>query len=176
VKERLQIAGCAVAVLLLQELANLLSPVWARPDLVLALALALGLRKRATESLCFAFGIGYVVDALSAAPLGLHALLRGTACAATRLFDRSLYLRAPLPWALFVAGYALADAFGVAGVLRLATDGSGPPWLDVLARAPGGALLTAIAAVPLFVLLQRIHEGGGRDEGLGLLLGSPPRS
>ncbi len=173
--ERLQIAGYAIAVLLLQELANLVSPVWARPDLVLAFALALGLRSRGTESLLVAFGIGYTVDVLSAAPLGLHALLCGTACAATRIFDQSLYLRASLPWALFVAGYATADAFALAAVLRWATGGLGIPWLDVFARAPGSAVGTAIVSIPLFVLLQRVSDGGGREEGLALLIGRPPR-
>jgi rod shape-determining protein MreD len=176
VKERLQIAGYAVAVLLLQELANLLSPTWARPDLVLAFALALGLRRRGTESLLFAFGIGYAVDALSAAPLGLHALLRGTACAATRAFDRSLYLRAPLPWATFVLGYALVDALGVALVLRVASPEAELSWLEVVTRAPGGALLTAIAAAPLLGLVQRISSDAGRDEGRTLLVGPPPRA
>jgi rod shape-determining protein MreD len=175
-KERLQVLGLGLGLLLLQQLVNLASPVWARPDLVLAFALVLGLRARGTESLVLAFGVGYAVDVLSAAPLGLHALLRGTACAATRLFDRHLYLRAPLPWALFVAGYAVADAFGVALVLRSATDGPGLPWLDVIARAPLGALVTAIAAAPLLLLLQRIQSDAGRDEGLALLIGPPPRS
>ncbi len=175
-KERLQILGFGVALLLLQQLASHVSPAWARPDLVLAFALTLGLRRRQTESLVVAFGIGYAVDVLSAAPLGLHALLRGTACLATRLFDGSLYLRAPLPWALFVGGYAVVDAFAVAAVLRFATAGPGLPWLEVAMRAPGGALVTAILAAPLFVLLQRVQEGGGRDEGLALLIGPRPRA
>jgi rod shape-determining protein MreD len=176
VKERLQIVGLGVALLLLQQLANLVAPVWLRPDLVLAFALALGLRARATESLVLGFGIGYVVDVLSAAPLGLHALLRGTACVGTRIFDRSLYLRAPLPWALFVFGYALADAVGVALVLRFATTGAELPWLEVLLRAPGCALTTAIAAAPLLGLVLRISSDTGREEGLVLLVGPGRRA
>jgi rod shape-determining protein MreD len=174
-KERLQLLLLGVLLLLAQQLVGWVFPAWARPDLVLCLALALGLRARATEALVFAFALGYAVDVFSAAPFGLHALLRGTACVATRLFDSRLYLRAPLPWALFVAGYALADGVAVGLALDLAPDGVPRPWLDVIWQAPGSALLSALAAAPLFRIQSRIDSEAARDERMGVLVGPGSR-
>ena len=68
-----------------------------QPDLILIFALAMGLRGGGLQGLILAFGAGFVLDVLSVSPLGLYALLCGTACAATRLFDKALYLRAAGP-------------------------------------------------------------------------------
>ncbi len=159
-KSRLQLIGTAFGLLAVQQALTMISPDWARPDVILAFALALGLRARGTEALVLAFATGYAVDALSAAPLGLHALLCGTGAALTRLADRALYLRAPLPWAIYVTGYGLANAVA----LQMLLGAAGLPWADVLLRAPGGCLLTALLAVPLFLLLQRIEGDGVREE------------
>ncbi len=175
-KERLQLVSLGVALLLGQQLVGWIFPAWARPDLVLCLALGLGLRARATEALVLAFGLGYAVDVFSAAPFGLHALLRGTACVATRLLDSRLYLRAPLPWALFVAGYALADGVAVGMALDLAPEGVPRPWSDVLWQAPGSALLSALAGAALYRVLARIDSDVVRDERIGVLVGPGSRA
>ncbi len=156
-----KLLGTALALLLAQQLSNLITPEWARPDLVLAFALALGLRERATEALVLAFVAGFAVDVLSAAPLGLHALLRGTACVATRFADRALYLRAPLPWAIYACGYVVLDALLLVGLMRAFSAGPGVDLAAVALFVPGAALAMALVAAPLYLWMERI--GGGSD-------------
>ena len=172
-KSRAKLLGTAVALLLAQQLTNLITPEWARPDLVLAFALALGLQARASEALVLAFVAGYAVDALSAAPLGLHALLRGTACFATRFAERALYLRAPLPWAIYAGAYVVVDALLVVGILEAFTAQGAPGLGGVALHAPGAAVATALAAAPLYVWMERAAETG--DEGSWPSLARPGR-
>lgn len=160
-KPRAKLFGTLLALLMAQQLANLIAPEWARPDLVLAFALALGLRERATEALVLAFVVGFAVDALSAAPLGLHSLLRGTACLATRFADRALYLRAPLPWAIYVGAYVVLDAALLVGLMRAFSAGPGVGLAAVAPYVPGAAVVTALLAAPLYLWMERI--GGGLD-------------
>ncbi len=160
-KVRAKLFGTALALLLAQQLSNLIAPEWARPDLVLAFALALGLRERATEALVLAFVAGFAVDVLSAAPLGLHALLRGTACVATRFADRALYLRAPLPWAIYAGAYVVLDAALLVGLMGAFSAKAGVDLASVALHVPGAALAMALVAVPLYLWMERI--GGGLE-------------
>jgi rod shape-determining protein MreD len=170
---RLRLVGLGLLLVLAQQLLASTLPEYVRPDLLLIFALALGLRERETEAVCIAFALGYTVDVLSGAPAGLYALLRGTACVATGLADRVLYLRAPGPWTAYVAGYVIVDALVCAAVLRLAQPDLVLPWTEVAVRLPGALVLTAAAAGPLFRVLQRLEP---QDEGPGLLAaGSLPR-
>ena len=157
-----------LAAVLLQALALSVFPGWLRPDAVLIYALALGLSGRGTSGLLLAFGAGFVVDALSGSPPGMFALLRGTACALTRAVDHALYLRAPLPWALFVFGYTVFDAIALGLVHRLFLDTGALPWTRILLELPGSALLTALLAVALLPLFLRMEPDLGRDAGLAL--------
>ncbi len=159
-----KLLGLATALVLAQGLAATLLPAFLRPDLVLALALALGLGSRGTGGLVLAFGLGYAVDVLSGSPPGLHALLRGTACGATRLWDRVLYLRAPAPWALYVGCYALFDVILMAIVLRLTQGEVAISWMQLAIRAPLSALLTSLAAAPLFAPFRRLSPDAETDE------------
>ena len=130
----LRLVGVGIALLLAQALARLVLPAVAQPDLVLVYALALGLRGGGLQGLLLAFGAGFVEDVLSGSPPGLFALLCGTACAATRLLDRALYLRAAGPWATYVGVYALLN-FALCGfALRMFAPAAALPW-DLLARA-----------------------------------------
>ena len=170
---RLRLLALAVLLLLLQQLVVLLLPPWARPDLLLVLALGLGLRSRGAESLALAFALGFGIDALSGAPLGLYALLRGTACAATRFVDRALFLRSAAPWLLYAGAYALADSVLLGGILRLFVPDSSLAWPDILARAPLLALATALFGVPVFWAIRRA-DGNGEPDGAVPLVGSRP--
>lgn len=174
-KLRLRLIGVGVALLLAQQLIHLIVPGWARPDLALAFALALGLRWRATEALLLAFATGYAVDALSAAPLGLHALLCGTACVATRIADRAFYLRAPLPWGIYTAAYVALNAVLLRALLTGVAARGELPWSTVLAAAPGAALLTGLLAAPLYLWLDRLDASLGAEEPWGSLSGPGSR-
>lgn len=152
---QLKLLLVALVLLALQQLvANALPEVF-RPDLLLIFALALGLREAAIGALLAAFALGFVVDLLSGAPVGTYALLRGTACAATRLADRSLYLRAPLPWAGYSAVYQGVDFLLLWALSALLLPGAGGDWGRLAAQAPGAMLATGLAAIPLAALFQR---------------------
>ena len=128
----------------------------------------MGLGGRGPSGLLLAFAAGFVVDALSGSPPGLFALLRGTACALTRAVDHALYLRAPLPWALFVCGYAAFDAVALGICQRVFLEGGALPWTRILLELPGAALSTALLAAPLLALFLRLDVEPGRDTGLVL--------
>jgi rod shape-determining protein MreD len=159
----LRLVGIGVALLLAQTVARLVLPTVAQPDLVLVYALALGLRGGGVQGLVLAFGAGFVEDVLSGSPPGLFALVCGTACAATRLLDRALYLRAAAPWAGYVGVYTLAN-FGLVGAAqRMFAPGTEIAWLDILTRAPGAAITTALCAAPLLHVFRRLLVEADRD-------------
>ena len=174
-KERALLVALGLLLLLGQALLQGILPAWIRPDLLLVFALALGLRQGATFGLLLAFLSGFAVDVLSGAPLGLFALLRGTACAATRALDGALYLRAAAPWAVFVAAYAAADLLLMGLCLYWFLPGSTLPWITLLLRMPGVALTSALVAPALFVLALRLDSERSREGRTVLLASSPPR-
>ncbi len=152
---QLKFLALTLALLALQQLVASTFPEAFRPDLLLILALALGLRHAATRSLLGAFALGFVVDLLSGAPVGTYALLRGTACAATRLADRTLYLRAPLPWGVYSAAYQGVDFVLLGAISAFLLPQTGGDWTRLVAQAPGAMIATGLAAIPLAALLQR---------------------
>ncbi len=162
---QLKLLGLGLGLLVLHALGTVVMPAGARPDLILVFALALGLRAAGTQALVLSFFLGFCVAVLSGSPFGLYAFLRGTACAATRLLDRALYLRAPLLWALYVACYALADALLMGLTLRVLVPEGTIAWATILLRVPVSALMSAVLSIPLLSLVQRLHaepqgEGG----------------
>jgi rod shape-determining protein MreD len=171
----LKLAAFGALLLLAQALLGSLLPPALRPDLALVLALGLGLHSRATGALALAFGVGFAVDVLSGAPLGLYALLRGTACAATRLLDQALYLRAGLPRNAYVFAYALADPLLLQATLAAFAPEARLPWDVVLWRAPGVALLSALAAPAVLSVCRRLDERGASEPAYAKLAGARTR-
>lgn len=173
----LRLLGVTTLLLGLQQLAAIILPEAVRPDLLLLLAMALGLRPQATASLCIAFAVGLGVDALSTAPAGTYALLRGTACAATRLADRRFYLRASLPWGVWAAVYQGIDLLLLLGLtLLVLPEATAFHWTGLLARAPGVMMATGLVAVPVAVCLQRwglTPTPSGRAAALAIGRGRP---
>jgi len=165
---QVRLLGVGLGLLLLQALAWHL-PETLRPDLILIFALAMGLRLRGTGALILAFAFGFVVDLGSGALPGLYAFLRGTACAATRLFDRALYLRAPVPWAIYVLAYSVIDAMLMGVVVRFFVPTSTLTWEVILTRLPGMAILTAIVAAPLLGVFRRLDPEASPQAAWGLL-------
>jgi rod shape-determining protein MreD len=172
----LRLLALGVALLAGQALVVRLLPEAFRPDLVLVFALAMGVRRNsATLALGLAFGFGFAFDVLTGSPGGLYALLRGTACVATRALDRALYLRAPVPWGLYAAGWTLADWTLMALVLRILRPEALPTWGEALLRAPGSALATALAAALLLGVFRRIEMAEERDTSWSVLSPSGSR-
>jgi cell shape-determining protein MreD len=155
---RLRLLALGLMLLLAQQLVVSLLPVWMRPDLPLLL---------------MAFALGFAVDALSGAPMGLHALLRGTACVASRTVDRALFLRAAAPWLLFAAFWAVADSALFVGLLHLVSPEAAPGWGEFGLRVPGVALSSALLALPVLQAV-RWAEGDADGESSGFLVGSRP--
>ncbi len=167
-----KLATAGLALVLLQVLLAAVLPAAARPDLVLVFALALGLRSNGSRALFLAFGLGLLVDVLSGSPPGLFALLRGTACAATRAFDRALYLRAPAPWIAYVVGYTIADGLLMGLAVGIFLPDSALGWWTIVSRLPGELVTNAIIAAPLLLLFLRLDgdaEPRTRRDGLGLI-------
>lgn len=171
-----KLVGIGLALLLGQGLARLVLPAPIRPELVLVFALAMGLRGAGVQGLFLAFGAGFALDVLSGAPLGLYSLLCGTACATTRLLDKALYLRAAGPWAVYVGAYCAANWVLLGSAQRLFAPQSASPWLDLLWRAPGTALATAIAAAPLLSAFRRLLLEADREGGWPILAAQGPRA
>lgn len=151
----IKLVGALMGLVALQQLGASVMPETFRPDFVLVFALALGLRRNALSSLVLAFGMGVVVDVLSGAPTGTYALLRGTACAATRAADRSLYLRAPLPWGLYAAAYQAVDLLLLLAIGLLLLPEGATTWGGILGRVPGTAVATGLVSVPVCAWLRR---------------------
>lgn len=165
----LRAAALGLALLLAQSLVVSLLPAHARPDLPLIFAMAMGLRRGAeTRALLLAFGIGFALDVLSGNPPGLWALLRGTACVATRIFDQALYLRAALPWGIYATGWALADWALQGLIVHAFVPKVSLPWDEVLRHAPLSALATGVCAGLLLGVLRRLDADAERDASWGL--------
>ena len=155
----LGLSALGIGLLVCQALFAELVPVWFRPDLVLVFAAAMGLHRASPmQGLLHAFGIGFAMDVLSGSPPGLYALLRGTACAATRLLDRSLYVSTPLSWGLYCGVYWLFDRLAFALLLGATLPDAAPPWGELARNAPGAALLTAVVAGGLLRLFNRFDS------------------
>jgi rod shape-determining protein MreD len=166
----LRLFAIAIGIALVQAIALQIFPEVLYPDLVLVFALAMGLRSQGISGLILAFGIGFLIDvSIASTQPGLYALLRGTACGLTRIFDRALYLRGGLPWALYVAGYVVLDSVLLGLVTNTWRTTGALEWADILKRTPGVALATAVFAAPLLRLFRRLDATGGSETGWGLL-------
>jgi rod shape-determining protein MreD len=163
-------AALGVALLLAQALVTGLLPPTARPDLVLIFAMAMGLRRgNETRGLLLAFGAGFALDVMSGNPPGMWALLRGTACVATRVFDQALYLRAPVPWGVYAAGWSLADWALQGLVMHAFVPGVSIPWTEIVRHAPLCSLATGVCAALLLGPMRRADLEVERDGAWGAL-------
>jgi rod shape-determining protein MreD len=167
----LRLVALGLGIALLQLIALQIFPSFLYPDLVLVFALAMGLRTQGLGGLILSFAIGFLIDVgITPAQPGLYALLRGTACGLTRIFDRALYLRGGLPWALYVAGYVVLDSILLGVVTHAFSTTTGAiSWDDILLRTPGVMIATAACAAPLLRLFRRLDATGGSETGWGLL-------
>ena len=158
----LRLTALGLGLLAFQALLAELLPASLRPDAVLVFAAALGLRRAGgLQCLLLAFGIGFAVDVLSGSPPGLYALLRGTACAATRALSRAVYLHTPLSWALYCGAYALVDWVALGLLLRAIAPAAALPWQEFAPAALGSAALTVPVAGVLLGLFRRVAPDRG---------------
>jgi len=142
------------------------------PDLVLIFAAAMGLRTSGTLGLWVACGAGLMVDVLSSSPAGLFAVVCATACAVTRALDGALYVRAPAPWAAYMAAMTVASIVLMGLCLSWFRPEAASSWGELLVKVPGRAITTGIAGGMLLPILLLADADPSRDPGLGLIAGN----
>jgi rod shape-determining protein MreD len=151
VRGALALLALGVLCLAVQSVAGIHLPQGAVPDLSLLVVVAAGLLLPVPAGACISVLLGYAVDLMSGALLGQHALLRLVAYAGTKLANRRLDLRRPLPLSAFVAALTIADTLGVVLTTR-ALGGRAPLELG-LAPVLGLQILVNAAAAPLISAL-----------------------
>lgn len=128
------------------------------PDLSMLWVIGLGLYWRsAGGGAAISTGLGFVVDLLSGALFGQHALLRLLAFGVARVCSRQLNLRGSLPLMTFVLVFSVANAIGSALLTAFFASGHGVD-LTILMHLIPHALVNAIFAVPVIRLVGRISS------------------
>jgi len=129
------------------------------PNLIVILAVDLGLRHHGATAALVAFAMGYATDATSGARIGLNAFLVTLIYLLSYEVSRRLLVTTGLVGALAVFVAALVTGLGVAGIAAggaaMTAMGSVAPW--VLAQAA----ISAILAPLVFALLARLKKAIG---------------
>ncbi|HYB91280.1 MAG TPA: rod shape-determining protein MreD [Candidatus Binataceae bacterium] len=133
------------------------------PNLVVILAVDLGLRHHGAFPALLAFAMGYATDAFSGSVLGLNAFLITLIYLLSYEVSRRLMVTnalvgavAVFVGALIAAAGALAIGFGMDAVAQL-----GP----MFPRLAGDAAITALLAPPIFAMLARCKKAIGLPAG-----------
>lgn len=122
------------------------------PDLSMLWVIGLGLYWRSTGGgAAISTGLGFVVDLLSGALFGQHALLRLAAFGVARVCNRQLNLRGTLPLMTFVWVFSVTDAIGSALLTAFFASGHGVD-PTILVHSIPHAIVNAIFAVPVIRL------------------------
>ena len=148
-------------------------PLW--PDFSLLLVVALGLCWRsAAGGMLIAALLGFLSDLLSGSLLGQHALLRVAVFCMSRLGNRGLDLRGPLPQALFVAVLTVLNAAALGALTVFFASVTGVGFVVVRDLAPQ-ALMNALFAPLVIAGVARIRSGLGDEEAGRRLITFAPR-
>lgn len=118
------------------------------PDLVLVLAVYLGVRHPGAGGACGAFLLGYFLDSFSGTVLGVNAFALTATYLATHLIARRLWVEGGLPLMAIVFVAALVRGLAAAGATLMA--GPGVVWHHVVESALAGAVVAALAAPAVF--------------------------
>lgn len=131
----------------------------ATPNLVLPLVLFIGVHEtRFLSGAVVAFGLGYEVDVIASAPIGLFSLVLVALwwfarVAGVRLTAQTWWTRASLCF-----GFSLVETLLV--LIFLAIFGADPQRpLEIATVALPRALSTALASLVVFPIAQRVHQG-----------------
>jgi len=128
------------------------------PDLSMLWIIGLGLYwPSAGGGAAISTALGFVVDLLSGALLGQHALLRLLAFGAARICSRQLNLRGTLPLMTFVVIFTVVNAAGSTLLTAFFTSG---PVVDttILMHLIPHSIVNAIFAVPVIRLVGGISS------------------
>jgi rod shape-determining protein MreD len=149
------VAGAAVLAMLLQTTlgAAVMPVVEVVPNLVLVLAVYLGLRHHGVGGVAGAFLLGYFLDTFSGTLLGVHAAACTAAYVVAYLIARTLWTEDGLPAMIVVFLAALVYTLVAHGVVVL-VDRAWPGWTVVIRRGLVQATLAVLLTPWVFRLLQ----------------------
>jgi len=118
------------------------------PNLVLALVVWLGLRRRGAAPVAGAFLLGYSLDAFSGTLFGVHALALTLTYAAVSAVAQTVWTEGGLPVAVvaFGAGLVYAAIVGVVGMIAQ----TGPPIATVVRTSFFETAITAMLTPSVF--------------------------
>ena len=145
-------AASLVAMLLQTTLLSALPRVPVVPDLMLVLAVYLGVRHRGVGGACGAFLLGYFLDTFSGTLLGMHAFGLTAAYVATTGVARHLWMERGLPLmaTVFFSGCVRGLAAAALGALVAARA---PVWEYILRYGFLEAAVAALVAPAVFASL-----------------------
>ena len=119
------------------------------PDLVLVLAVYLGVRRQTVGGVVAAFVLGYFLDTFSGTLLGLNAFAFTTVYLAVRWIARHLWLQRGLPVvAIALFGGVVRSVAGM--TMEALVAGRAPVWQHLLGYGLVGAVLAAVLAPAVF--------------------------
>jgi rod shape-determining protein MreD len=145
------IAGAALVAMLLQTTVGaVVTPLTeVVPNLILVLAVYLGLRHHGVGGVAGAFVLGYFLDTFSGTLLGVHAAACTAAYVVAYLIARTLWTEDGLPAMIVVFLAALVHTVVAHGVVVL-VDRAWPGWMVVARHGLEQALLATILTPWLF--------------------------
>ena len=149
------VAAAAIVAMLLQTTlgAVVMPAVEVVPNLVLVLAVYLGLRHHSIGGVAGAFLLGYFLDTFSGALLGVHAAACTAAYVVAYLIARTLWTEDGLPAMIVVFLAALVYTLVAHGVVVL-VDRAWPGWWVVIRRGLVQATLAVLVTPWMFRLLR----------------------
>jgi rod shape-determining protein MreD len=153
VRTFIALAAAAVAAMLLQTTVFPALPLPVVPDLVLVLAVYLGVRHQTVGGALGAFVLGYFLDTFSGTLLGLNAFALTAVYLGVQAAARHLWLERGLPLvAVVFLGALVRDLAAVAvGALVAARA---PLWHHVLRYGLTGAAMAALVAPAVFAAVR----------------------
>lgn len=167
-KRMMGLLALGMAVLVLQGTLATFLPVHLLPDMVFLVVVGAAVVVGGVEGLAAAALLGWMMDVVSGALLGQHALLLALAYAGTRFANLQLNLLRALPRVAFVAGLSLAYDLSHAGLAHWFAGVPAPGWTFVgraLVHAAANALCAPaglLAVQQVVGMLSRDEEGGRR--------------
>jgi rod shape-determining protein MreD len=151
----LVVAGAALVAMLLQTTVGATVAPFTEvvPNLVLVLAVYLGLRHHGVGGVVGAFLLGYFLDTFSGTLLGVHAAACVAAYVVAYLIARTLWTEDGLPAMIVVFLAALVYVVVAHGVVVL-VDRAWPGWMVVVRRGLVQATLAVVLTPWMFRLLR----------------------
>jgi rod shape-determining protein MreD len=155
--------AAAIAVIVQTSIARWVPFLPAGPDLILVLAVYLGLHARSAGGAVGAFLLGYLLDTMSATSPGLYCLTMTLVFGVVYLLSQRLWMENPVS---NVAAVALGESLKISVVMivfAFSGNGSGR-WLS-LSRTLGFEALFALACTPLVFAALDAQLGRSRSAG-----------